>query len=129
MWTIRQDQVESFRRVAVKKFEDEMVSRLTKLFPQTSTKLGDSGLREVVQYGILKARDYGVVRRRDVARYIAVMFMFGPRFDQRIMSGPLSAALRDPRLLSSGARTDALCKAALWTLRSRTSRTGRKPCW
>jgi len=129
MWTIREEQVESFRQVAVKKFEDEMVPRLTKLFPRTANKLGESGLRDVIRHGINRAREYGIVRRRDVGRYIAVMLMFGPNFDRRITSGPLYAALRDPRLRSSKARTGALRNAALWALRRRTARTGRKPRW
>lgn len=129
MWTIRQDQVERLKQDRRQKFEDEMVPRLTKLFPQTVKRLDESVLREAIRYGIERARGYGIVRRRDVARYIAVMFMFGSRFDQRIASGPLSVALRDPRLRSSRARADALCKAAVWAIRSSTARTGKKPCW
>jgi hypothetical protein len=130
MWTIRQQQLEVFRANALQKFETEMVGHLTKLFPQLSKKLGDPGLRVVISHGVKRAREYGIVRKKDVGRYIAVMLMFGPDFDRKKTSGPLCSVMRDPRLQNDpNARVAALCKAALWSLKTRTRRTGKKPNW
>jgi hypothetical protein len=129
MLTIRQEQVDAFRQVAIRKFEDTLVEHLNRLFPQLAVRLGESGLRNVIQYGIRRAREYGIVCQRDVGRYIAVMLMFGPNFDQKRSSGPLYAVLRDPRFESPAARTGALCKAASQALGIRTRRTGKKPNW
>jgi hypothetical protein len=129
MWTIRREQFDVFRQHALRRFENEMVVHLQRLFPRLSEKVGNPGLRQVIQHGVGRAREYGIVRKRDVGRYIAVMLMFGPNFDQKKTSGHLRMVLRDPRFQSSEARTGALCKAALWALRKRTLRTGIKPNW
>jgi hypothetical protein len=129
MLTMRQEQVEAFRQNALRKFEDTLVEHLNRLFPQLASRLGDSGLRNVIQYGVRRAREYGIVRQCDAGRYIAVMLMFGPNFDQKRTSGPLYTTLRDRRFGSSAARTDALCKAASEALRIRTRRTGKRPNW
>jgi hypothetical protein len=129
MLTMRQNQVEAFRHVAVQNFENRVSSHLKQFLPQLTERLGESGLRDVIQHGIKRAREYGIVRQRDVGRYIALMLMFGPYFDEKVSSGALYTILRDPRLRSSAARTAALCSAAVEALRSRTQRTGRKPIW
>jgi hypothetical protein len=129
MWKVRQEQVDAFRQNATQKFEDKMVKELKRFFPKSTARLGESGLRDVIRHGIKRSRGYGIVRACDVGRYITVMMMFGPRFDERLPSGPLYATLRDPRFSSAAARTDALCRAALGALRSRTLKTGRKPNW
>jgi hypothetical protein len=129
MLTIRQEQVEAFRQAALQRFENKMVEELRKSFPKTSEKLKESGIRDIIRHGIQRAREYGIVRERDVGRYIAVTLMFGPNFDSKMSSGAMYYALRDPRFKNSRARTDALCECALSALKSRASRTGRKPRW
>jgi len=126
---IRAEQMRVFTQAAERRFADQMVEHLRKLFPRVSGKLGEPGLREVVQSGISRAGEYGILRQRDVGRYIAIMLMCGPNFDSKPGSGPLYAALRDPRFTGSRARTEALCQAALRGLKNRTVRTGRRPNW
>lgn len=129
MLTIRQDQVDAFRQNALRNFEEKIILELKELFPHFTQKLGESGLRDVVKHGILKARRYGIVRRCDVGRYIAIMLMFGPNFDQKPSSGPLFTTIRDPSFRSAVTRTNALCQAALQALTIRTLRTGIKAKW
>jgi hypothetical protein len=129
MLTIRKEQVDAFRQEALLRFENKMVAELRKFFPQTAEKLGEPGLREVIQHGLRRAGEYGIVRERDVGRYVAIAMMFGPNFDQKTSSGVMYSVLRDPRFRDSRARTDALCRYALRGLRRRTLRTGRKPAW
>ena len=124
---IRAEQMQVFEEAAAKRFENQMVGQLSALFPRISDKLGDPGLREVIQYGVARAGDHGITRQRDVGRYIAIMLMFGPHFDSKPASGPFYAVLRDPRLEGSRARADALCEAAQTALRAR-ART-RSRCW
>lgn len=129
MLTIRQQQLDSLRQIPLGSFEDQLLPLLQRSFPRIANQLGEHGIRSVIQHGIDRASKYGIVRQKDVGRYIAVMMMLGPSFDQRITSGAISAALRDPRLRDSKARTDALCNAVLFALKRRTLRTQRKPHW
>ena len=126
---IHASQMKAFSEAAERRFADELAAHLSKLFPRLYGKIGDPGLREVIQHGVRRAREYGIVRERDVGRYIAVTMMFGPNFDKKRSSGEMYSVLRDPRFKDSRSRTNALCECALRGLRSRVLRTGRKPCW
>jgi hypothetical protein len=126
---IRSEQIAALAGAARDRFEEKLVAHLHGAFPRRSAQLAAAGIREVIRYGIARAREYDIVRQRDVASYITIMFMFGPKFDSQPSSGPLYAVLRDPRLKGSRARARALHLAALTALRTRTRRTGRKPVW
>lgn len=126
---IRAEQLATFASAARSRFEEKLIDFLRGSFPNRSARLGEAGLRETVQFGIGQAGAYGIVRQCDVAKYISIMFMFGPHFDSELSSGPLYEVLRDPRLEGSSARSDALHVAALSALRMRTMRSGMKPVW
>jgi len=126
---IRSDQIEAFEQAVRQRFADRMVEQLKSNFPRRSIMLGDEGLRAVVGHGIGQSSNYGIVRERDVGRYIAVMMMYGPYFDEHKASGSLYTVLRNPRFISSQARTEALCRSALAKLKAWTTATGRKPLW
>lgn len=72
---IRAEQLKAFAKTVEERFEDQLVLRLHDLFPHISSKLSETGLREVIQYGMIQARRYGIVRERDVGRYIGIMLM------------------------------------------------------
>lgn len=129
MLTIRREQMEVFKQGASRNFEDAMVQHINNLFLRLARRVGEPGLRDVIRYGIRKAHQYGIIRQCDIGRYIAIMLMFGPHFDEKATSGPLQAVLRDPRFRTSIARTNALCAAAAKGLRIRARRTGNKPQW
>lgn len=81
MWTIRQQQADTFRQTALQKFEDEMVEHLKKFSPQHCKAAGEPAVREVIRMGIENARKYGFTNRGPVRFYIELMFMFGSYFD------------------------------------------------
>jgi len=127
MFIIRRAQMEKFSEAAVSRFEGKLMIHLRTLFPRVCSRLGEQGVRDVIQHGIRRAAEYGIVRERDVSRYIGVMFMFGPEFDRKTKDF-FHDVLRDP-VLGAGARSNALCKAALSRLRGRTLQMRRKPLW
>jgi hypothetical protein len=129
MLAIRQEQVQVFRQAAFVRYENKLVEELSKLFPRTAVKLGESGLRETIRRGTRRAFEYGITRECDAGRYVAVTLMFGPNFDSKTSSGSMYSALRDPRFKTSQARADALCEYAQAALKERTTRTGRRPVW
>lgn len=126
---IRPEQMQKFSDAALKRFEDKMTVHLQQFFPKVCSKLGAQRVRAVIQHGIRRSKEYGIRRERDVSRYIALMFMFGLNFDRKDIRGPLYRVLRDPGIKDAGARTRALCNAALTALQRNVARTGRKPSW
>jgi hypothetical protein len=119
---IRTAQMETFVQASENRFEERMAAQLRELFPRAANKLGNSHLRDAIRYGVVRARVYGITRERDISRYIGIMFMFGPNFDRKMEFGRLSSVLRDPHLTGSGARTDALCEAAVHEVRKKAER-------
>ena len=81
MLTIRQAQFAVLSQLEVRKFEEWMLAHLRQFFPQQSSAMGESRLREAIQYGIERAATYDVTTRRDVCKYIDLMIVFGRDFD------------------------------------------------
>jgi hypothetical protein len=119
MLTLRAEQMVKFSEVALKQFEDRMVQFLAEHFGDQSRMLGESRVRLLVKYGIDQAGKYGIVRERDVCQYIALMFIFGGKFDVNPSLPAIQAVLNDPRLTDSGQKTTALAAAAKKELRRR----------
>lgn len=127
MWTIRQDQVETFAQEHRHRFEDQMIPFLAKYFPEQCKKLGDTKIRQFIRYGITRAASYGVVRERDVCQYICLMFIFGGDFDRDSRLRHVRKILSDRTPRRSGALIKNLYAAATRDLR-RWQREGR-PEW
>ena len=81
MLTIRPEQFIVFSQVEAEKFEDWMVAHMRRFFPRQSAAAGEQNLREMVRYGVPRARQHGITARRDVAKYVDLMLLFGRDFD------------------------------------------------
>jgi len=81
MLMIRREQFSAFSKSEVRKFEDWMVVHLTKFFPRQCRALGEAKLRAEIQLGIQRAAGHGLKVKRDVCKYIDVMFALGRDFD------------------------------------------------
>ena len=79
---IRRDQWGAFSEAEIRKFEDWMVSHLQKFFPRQCSNMGESKIREIIQYGTARARSYGITVKREVCQYIDLMVVLGRDFDQ-----------------------------------------------
>lgn len=122
MFQIRHEQMEPFREEAAKRFEDRMVSFLKEHFPDQSGKLGDTKVRQLIQYGVSRANRYGMTGQRDVCQYLGLMFMFGGNFDEDSRLSELREALLNPRLTPPGAKIEAVYCAATRELERRSKR-------
>ena len=108
MLTIRNDQMSVFSEASVKEFSDWTLVHLRKFFPKYRAA-SDYTLRELIEYGIARARVYRVTARREVCRYIDLMAVFGRDFDTdpqlpwaaEILQHPGFGATRIPRLMDS----------------------------
>ena len=81
MLIIRKEQMEALEQAVLEGFEDRMVVHLQGFFPGRCAELGDDGMREMVRYGMERAKSYGIVNELDVCRYIDLMIFFGRDFD------------------------------------------------
>lgn len=79
---IRKEQMEAFTEARVARFEQYMYDHLRKWMPGPCAELGEKGVRRRIHDGIDRAAHYDVFGQRDLARFIDLMFLFGPRFDR-----------------------------------------------
>jgi hypothetical protein len=129
MMTIRRDLIAALAPIAEQRFVIELSDQLRGLFPWRTQRIGPEGVRDVIEYGIERARRYGIVQERDVGRYVAIMFMFGPTFDDSPSYRSLATVLCSSYFPDSRGKTDRLCECAVLALKQQVLRTGRKPRW
>jgi len=81
MWTIRQEQVESFRQHHLQKFEDEMVDHCKEFSPTLCKVIGEGQLRVALRSSMRRADGYGFTNRGPIRLFIEMGFLFGSAFD------------------------------------------------
>ncbi len=81
MLRVRARQVNAFKKVALKNFEDEMVAHSKEFSPRLCEILGDQQLRLAIRQAINRANGYGFSYRGPVRLYIEMMFLCGSAFD------------------------------------------------
>ena len=65
-----------------KDFEDRMVTHLSEVFPDECAALRGTGLRLMIQRGILRAASYKITKEYEVCLYLHLMFALGEDFDK-----------------------------------------------
>jgi hypothetical protein len=132
MILIRREQMEVFRKVALARFEDEMVAHGQTFAPKLSKVLGEAQLRLAVRAAMARADGYGFTNRGPIRMLVELMFLFGSAFDsdpqypwaREILGDPAPQMQRADRLYArvmdyqaqvSGADL-ANTLAALWSL-------------
>jgi hypothetical protein len=76
--------MEAYREAAMRDFETRMVAHMGRFFPELAQAAGPPQLRELVRLGIERARPYGIVVERDVCKFVDLMLVLGPRFDEEL---------------------------------------------
>ena len=105
--------MEAFEEIALRNFEEWMVIHLNMFFPNQCEALGDSDVREAIQYGIEQAESYDIVTECDVCKYIDLMFALGRDFDTDPELPWALEILYDETLEDGSERIDRLCRAAI----------------
>ena len=95
---IREKQQRVFNEKFSTSFEDRMVVHLRAVFPHECGAQTDVQLRETVHRGIDRAAQYGVDTERDVCKFIDLMMIHGPEFDQL----PWAAKFLNDQVLRDG---------------------------
>ena len=81
MLVIRPEQMDAFRAVARRGFEDEMVAHLAQFSPPLFEAVGDEQMRTAIRFGIGRAEAYGLTFRGPTRLYLELMLLFGSHFD------------------------------------------------
>ena len=77
------------------RFEDEMVEYFKREYAGDVKRIGEPGMRSLIQDGIRKAETYKITAEADVARYLQFRVAIAPDFDTTDWAAPL---LADERL-------------------------------
>jgi len=80
MFCIRDEQIETFRRHAIARFEDSMVMHLLAAYPQHFASISEGDLRAFIRKGIQKARRQDVETEEAVKILLEMMTRFGEDF-------------------------------------------------
>lgn len=81
MLVIRDDQMRAFETVQPETFKPRMVQHLANHFPEKSDMLGKEGLLELIDDGLMAAKDYGLETMYEVCCYIDIALMLGRGFN------------------------------------------------
>jgi hypothetical protein len=111
MLTIRKEQMAVFREPAINDYVKRVVVHLSERFPEKCEALGDPKVSETVKYGIQRSASYGIATEGDVRRYIDLMIMFGPDFDQDPELPWASSILNNRTLINPTTKIERLYKA------------------
>lgn len=113
MLEIRNEQMEVFERIAVKDFEDRTVEFIKEYFPKPYEILGETRIREIIQYGIEQAEIYEFTTERNIQLYISFMFMLGSGFDTDPQYPWALQILNDEEISDEDMRMDQLYDKAM----------------
>lgn len=123
VWRVRPEQVAALEQVAHSDLEARIAAQLRPILPSQYQQMAEQDLRKAIRYGIQRAASHHITGDTDVARYVGLMFAFGPDFDRDPRLLWASAILNDPNLADP-----RLKMARLWEAGEKAlllTRTGR----
>ena len=109
MLIIRKEQEKEFARIALRRFEESMVSHVKENWPEEYNKLGEEAVRESILKGVTNAGKYGIETEHDIARYVSVMYALGHDFDTDDTRFPWAAEILMDSELNGREKMDKLC--------------------
>jgi hypothetical protein len=109
---LRKAQLEAFSEPQLKEFEEFMVGHLRKWFPRECKALREEETRRRIRQGVTRAEEYAIVGRRDVCKFIDLMFALGPKFDDDA-ARPWARRILDDEDFAPSTKVDRLVQAAL----------------
>lgn len=108
MFQVRKQQLEAITRAQRHRFENSMVAHVKEFFPNHFNMFKETKVREVIGYGIERARFYGFTTERSLSLYITQMFMMGSNFDEDILLPWAKAILSDKNIPNQTLRINEL---------------------
>ncbi len=122
--------IEAFSQQQRLRFEDEMLAHLRQEYGDVLAGRDDAWVRKLIQVGIDQAAEHGIVLERDVARYLELMLVLSPAFDDSDET-PWARNILTDVSLSPDEKLDRICEFVLFGERPSeqrsSSRAGRIP--
>lgn len=108
---IRDEQLEAFTEDRTAKFEQYMVDHLRRWIPDQCAELGQEEVRKRIRNGIDRAAMHDIYGQRDLARFIDLTFVLGPRFVQG-PEHPWARRILEDKRVTPTEKVDRLCDEA-----------------
>jgi hypothetical protein len=117
--------MEAFSQQQHLRFEDEMLAHLRREYGHVLGRRDDAWVREMIRVGIDQAAEYDIVLERDVARYLELMLVLSPDFDDSDET-PWGRNILTDASLSAEEKLDRICEFVLFGEQPRESIQGSK---
>ena len=83
MLVIKKNQIDVFEKVMFSQFEDKMVAYLKDCHSNALADENDQKIRLLIRDGAKKAKKYGVETEWDVCRFIQLIVIYGPEYEEK----------------------------------------------
>lgn len=113
MLRIRKEQNEELGKIALKRFEDNMVEHIKEFFPKYYEIHEEPLIRKVILYAVDRAESYDLITERDLCFYINLVFLLGSNFDTDPQLPWAAEILKDETITDSVTRIDRLHDKAM----------------
>jgi hypothetical protein len=118
MLRILREQVEALRREELSEYRERVLAQIRDIFPTQWSTLGEEGSASLVDRGLDRAARHGCKSEQDVFRYVSLMLVLGPDFEEDPALPWVREILEDPEA-SGWQKVSALMDRAIVWLRER----------
>lgn len=112
LFLIRREQMNVLAAASKEQFEENIMAHLRRVWPDDTASMSDDVLLQWVRYGVARGERYDIDTEFDVARFLDVMFLFDPQFDEN-PTLPWAAEILQAPHLDGRQRVDALMTRAM----------------
>jgi hypothetical protein len=98
MLTIRKEQMDAFGRHVRRKYEDRVIAKIAKTYPERYKQDGEEKTRYFVKAGIEKSEKHAIEEDDDAERFILLLFECGLDFEKRPEMAECRRILEDKEL-------------------------------
>jgi hypothetical protein len=113
MFVLQNKQLDVFKELALKKFEEEMVAHIQEFFPAQMMMMQEVGVRNTIRYGYVRAVKHGFTTKRNVCLYLNNMLELGSNFDTDLQYPWAQSILQDSSEQNASFRIDKLSDKTL----------------
>lgn len=82
MLTLRHEQMKALRRQRQEQFLERLAAHARRFFPRQTEGLRAHDLRQVCRSALQRGSRHGLSTERDLCKFLNLVFVFGPEFDE-----------------------------------------------
>ncbi|MDI1451257.1 hypothetical protein [Polyangium sp. 6x1] len=123
MLRILREQVDALRQAELEEYRGRVLAQIREIFPTQWSTLGEEGCASLVDRGLGRAARLGCKSEQDVFRYVSLMLVLGPDFEEDPALPWVREILEDAEA-SGWQKVSALMDRAIAWLRERDAPKG-----